>query len=74
MLRAFLEATIKASGGTGYPVAYGSEVVVLVPQSIAFDKLDHLAACRLFDDVARVIEMEIGVPAERLMNETESAA
>lgn len=71
---ALVEAAIRASGSYAVPVMHGGDLVVFVPKSIAFGKLSHLAACTLFDDVAAVIENEIGVPADRLMKEHERAA
>ena len=69
-----IEAAIRASGSYAVPVMHGGDLVVFVPKSISFGKLSHLAACALFDGVAAVIEAEIGIPADRLLQETEKAA
>lgn len=68
------EAAIRAAGSYAVPVIHGDVLVVFRPKSIAFDKLGHKAACQLFDEVAAVIEAEIGVPAEKLLKETVNAA
>lgn len=68
------EAAIRASGSYAVPVLYQDLLVVFRPKSIAFDKLSHQAACALFDDVAALIEGEIGVPADRLLKEQERVA
>ena len=47
---------------------------IIIYKSIAFDKLDHRGACKLFDEVAGVIEAEIGIKADDLLKETEAAA
>ena len=68
------EASIRAAGSYAVPVIHGDVLVVWRPKSIAFDKLEHKAACALFDEVAAVIEAETGVPADRLLKEHEGAA
>lgn len=68
------EAAIRAAGSYAVPVIHGETLVVFRPKSIAFDKLSHIDACRLFDDVAAFIEDAIGVPADQLLKETERAA
>ena len=74
LARLSAEAAIKASGGTAWIKPFDGGVVVFVPISIAFDKLDHRGACKLFDEVAGVIEAEIGIKADHLLKETEAAA
>lgn len=54
--------------------SHGQELHVCVPQSIAFDKLDHKSFCKLNDDVDEVIRVETGLDPDRLLKETESAA
>jgi len=68
------EASIRAAGSYAVPVIHGDVLVVFRPKSIAFDKLDHKAACALFDEVAAVIEAETGMPANNLLKETAGAA
>lgn len=71
---ALVEASLRASGSYAIPVAHGGDIVVLVPRSIAFGRLSHLAACALFDAVADVIKAEAGMDTEQLLREQESAA
>ena len=52
----------------------GNELHVCVPQSIAFDKMEHAAFCKLNDDVDEVIRVETGLDPEKLLRETEAAA
>lgn len=52
----------------------GNELHVCVPQSIAFDKMEHAAFCKLNDDVDEVIRVEAGLDPEKLLKETEAAA
>lgn len=53
---------------------HGNELHVCVPQSIAFDKMEHQAFCKLNDDVDEVIRVETGLDPEKLLKETEAAA
>lgn len=68
------EAAIRAAGSYAVPVINGDVLVVFKPKSIAFDKLSHKDACRLFDDVEAFIEDAIGVPAQTLLKEQERVA
>lgn len=68
------EASIRAAGAYAVPVIHGDTLVIFRPKSIAFDKLGHKDACALFDDVAAFIATEIGVPADQLLKEAETAA
>lgn len=52
----------------------GNELHVCVPQSIAFDKMEHQAFCKLNDDVDEVIRVETGLDPEKLLREAEAAA
>lgn len=63
------EAAIRAAGSYAVPVIHGDTLVVFRPKSIAFEKLEHKAACQLFDEVEAFIEDAIGVPAEQLLRE-----
>jgi hypothetical protein len=69
-----VEAGIRAAGSYAVPVIHGDTLVVFRPLSIAFGKLDHTTACRLFDDVAEVIRNETGIDPEQLLKEHEQAA
>jgi hypothetical protein len=68
-LRFIAEAAFKAAGTHAVPVVHKGELVIFTPRSIAFDKLEHLEACRLFDAVAVVIEQETGLKADQLLSE-----
>lgn len=54
--------------------AHGSELHVCVPLSIAFDKLEHKAFCKLNDDVDEVIRLDTGLDPDKLLKEAEAAA
>ena len=69
-----VEAGIRAAGSMAFPVIHGSQVVVFRPKSIAFDKLDHTAACKLMEAVEDVILAETGLQPDQLLSETEGAA
>lgn len=68
------EAAIRAAGSYAIPVIHGDTLVVFRPKSVAFEKLDHKAACALFDEVSAYIEEAIGVPADTLLRELEKVA
>lgn len=74
LARLAAEAAIDAADGTAFIKPFGDYLIVFKPKSIRFDKLSHGAACQLFDEVAAVIEAEIGIPADRLLKEQEAAA
>ena len=67
------KAAIQGSGSFAEPVFYKDSLVIFKPKSIAFAKMGHREFCDLNDAVAAVIEAEIGIPADRLLKETESA-
>lgn len=54
--------------------ADGQCVIVKRALSIAYDKLPHLQACRLFDDVADVIRVETGIEPDQLLSDRRRAA
>lgn len=68
------EAAIRAAGSYAVPVIHGDTLAIWRPKSIAFSKLGHKAACRLFDDVADVIRAETGIDPDELLREHERAA
>lgn len=74
LARLAAEAAIDAADGSAFVKPFGDVLVVFKAKSIAFDKLTPAGACQLFDEVGAVIEAEIGIPAERLLRETEAAA
>jgi hypothetical protein len=49
-------------------------IVVKRANSIAYEKLLHLPACRLFDEVSDIIEAETGIKGETMLKEHEKAA
>lgn len=49
--------------------AEGNALHVCVPESIAFDKLPHLAFCALNDAVDEIIRAETGFDPEQLLKE-----
>ena len=68
------EAAIRATGEYAVPVLHGDALVIWRPKSIAFSRLGHSEACKLFDDVAAVAEEVTGLRADDVMRETEAAA
>lgn len=69
MVIGIAKAALAAAGGHAVPVVHKGKLIIWVPRSIAFDKLDHLEACKLFDAIAVVIEQETGLKAEQLLTE-----
>lgn len=53
--------------------ATDNAVAVCVPESIAFDKIEHSAFCAINDDVEAVIETETGMKADDLLKASEAA-
>lgn len=74
----FAEALLETQKGTQKGTRFGrwrgNTLAVFIPKSIAFEKLEHKAACNLFDEVAAVVEAEVGMSAETLLREAERAA
>jgi len=68
------KAAIQAAESFAEPVFYKDNLVIFKPKSIAFAKMGPAEFNALNDAVSQVIEMEIGIPADRLLKETESAA
>lgn len=71
---ALLEAAFHAAGAHSFVKATAGKVYIFTPKSIAFDKLDHKAACSLFDEIGAVIEAELGIKADELLKQHEAAA
>jgi alpha-N-acetylglucosamine transferase len=67
-------ASIEATGEYAFPVIFDGALIVFKPKSVAFEKLKHADACKLFDDVADLIEQAIGVTADKLLKESEKVA
>jgi hypothetical protein len=72
-IKSIAEATIAAAGAYAFVRAVSGKLIIYTPKSIAFDKLDHKAACKLFDEIGQVIEVELGIPADELLRQTEAA-
>lgn len=71
---ALLETAFHAARAYSFVKGTAGQVHIFTPKSIAFDKLDHKAACKLFDEIGAVIECELGIKAEDLLRQTEAAA
>lgn len=63
-----------AAGWYALPVVKGGAISIYVPKSIAYHKLSHGEACKLFDEVSAVIKDVVGVDAETLLKEAEKSA
>lgn len=72
-IKSIAEAAIAAAGGYAFVKAASGKLIIYTPSSIAFDKLSHKAACKLFDEIGAVIETEIGINADELLKQTEAA-
>ncbi len=68
------ESALRASNGRGFIRVHGDQIVVFTPKSIAWDKLDQKQFNDIRDKVTDVIEDVLGVRAELLLTEHESAA
>lgn len=64
---------IKAAGEYALPVIRGDNLRIIKPLSVAFDKMSHAEFCKLSDDVCAIVENTIGVSAENLLTERETA-
>lgn len=73
-IKSIAEAAIAAAGAYAFVKAVSGKLIIYTPDSIAFDKLSHKAACRLFDEIGAVIETEIGIKADELLKNHEAAA
>jgi hypothetical protein len=69
-----VEAAIRASGSYSMPVPHKEQIAIFRPRSIAFAKLEHLAAVALFQEIEDVIRAESGLDPAELMREQEGAA
>lgn len=68
------EAAIKAAGNFAVVNIHNGNLVIWKPKSIAFHKLTHQAACRLFEDVSIEIEKVIGVSGDELLEQSKEVA
>lgn len=71
---ALLQAAFHAAGAHSFVKGSAGSVHIFTPSSISFDKLSHKAACKLFDEIGAVVEAEIGIAADELLKQMESAA
>lgn len=69
-----LESAFHAAGAYAFIKSTAGRVHIFTPKSIAFDKLDHKAACTLFDEIGSVIQCELGIEADELLKQHEAAA
>lgn len=71
-----IEAAIRAADGYAFvrPAKHGGRVRVYKAKSIAYHKLSHADACRLFADIDLIIKAELGVEPDELLKQTEMAA
>lgn len=60
-------ALLRSAGSYARPVIHKGELIVWTPRSIKFGSMPHAEFCKLNDDVAAVIEREIGVSVEKLL-------
>lgn len=61
---------MRTMGQYAWHAVKNGKLLIVVPDSIAFDKMKHQEFCRLNDEVAALIERIIGVPVDELMKET----
>lgn len=69
-----VEAAMTAAGAYAFTKSVAGKIYVFAPKSIAFDKLSHKAACKLFDEIGAVIETEMGIAPDELLKQSEAAA
>lgn len=67
------EASMRAAGAHAVAVAHKGNICIWTPRSIRFDKMSHLEFCKLNDDVDEVVKTEIGITADELLSNGDSA-
>lgn len=67
MLVSILKASFAAAKANAFVEADDNRVRVIVPRSVSFEKLSHLAACVVMDLVEQVIESETKLTAVQLL-------
>lgn len=67
------EAAMRAAGAHAVAVAHKGNICIWTPRSIRFDKMSHLEFCKLNDDVDEVVKTEIGITADELLSNGDSA-
>lgn len=65
---------VDEDGGHRFGRWHGSTLTVFIPKSMAFEKLPHREACKLFDEIDAIVHEVIGVPADKLLKESEKVA
>jgi hypothetical protein len=69
-----IDAAFRSAGTYAWSRVVGNDLVIYVPKSIAYDKLSHGDATRLFGDVESFLESETGLDAHQVMAEHQNAA
>lgn len=64
---AAISAAMREAGPYAWTTSVQSVLHVRTPASISFDELPHKDACKLYDDIAQIIEMETGLKADELL-------
>lgn len=65
-----VRGALRAAGAHAAVTVHKGELCVFSPRSIAFNKMSHLEFCKLNEDVATVIEQEMGISSvEELLKE-----
>jgi hypothetical protein len=64
---AAISAAMREAGPYAWTTSAQSVLHVRTPASIAFDELPHKEACKLFDEIAEIIEMETGMKPDELL-------
>ena len=62
-------AAIHGAKAYAFPIIRGSELRIVVPKSIRYDKLSHSAFCELNDRVAVEIELALGITCDQLLEQ-----
>jgi hypothetical protein len=66
-----VEAAIRGSKAGSVPTFHKGEIIIWNARSISYAKLKHYDAVKLFNDVAALIESEIGISADELLRHGE---
>ena len=69
-----VEAAIKAAKSHAFPRVHGHAIYVFTAKSIAFATLPQKAFNEVREAVTEIIELEVGVPADKLLRGAEQAA
>jgi hypothetical protein len=67
-------AAIHGAKAFAFPIIRGTELRIVVPTSIRYDKMSHLAFCELSDRVGHEIETVLGVTCDELLRQSEQVA